>query len=104
MLRRSSKRAFGCLDQRRHEVGVVRRAVHRHLDREHVWVPHRLPHEALHRSDERVVRMVDEQVAGAHRGEHVCGVLLRVGEWRRDHGDPGLVAQLPVPVDVVEAP
>ena len=92
---------FGRLDQRRHEIGVVGRAVHRHLDCEHVGVGHGLPHEALHGSHERVVRVVHEQVARAHGGEHVSGVVLGVREGWRHHGRPGLEAELAVAVDVV---
>ena len=59
--------ALGGADQRRHERRVVARAVHGLLDREHVGVVDRLLDEALDRGRERVVGVVDEDVAVAHR-------------------------------------
>ena len=59
--------ALGRADQRRDERRVVARAVHGLLDREHVRVGDRLLDEALDRGGERVVGVVDEQVALAHR-------------------------------------
>ena len=70
--------ALGGADQRRHQRRVVARAVHGLLDREHVGVVDRLLDEALDRAHERVVRVVEQDVALAHRGQHV-GLLVLVG-------------------------
>ena len=117
MFARSSKRALSstrqtaCLprsvgaDQRRDERRVVARAVHGLLDREHLGVGDGLLDEALHRGRERVVRMVEQDVALAHRGHHV-GLLVTALALRARHrfarrlqarlGDrgPRLVAQV----------
>ena len=87
-------------DQRRLVVG----AIHGQLDRQHVGVRHRLVHEALHAGGERLVRLVDQEVARAHRLEHV-GLLALLGvERTRDNGGPGRIAQLRVPLLVVQLP
>ena len=85
--------ALGRADERRDERRVVARAVDRQLDRQHVGVGDRLLDEALDRRGERVVRVVDEDVALAHRREHVDLAVLalqaRLGDRR-----PRRVAQL----------
>ena len=65
-----------------HQRGVVARAVDGLLDRQHVRVRHGLLDEPLHRGRERVVGMVHEQVAFAHRAEHVG----RSPSWRSRRG------------------
>ena len=91
MLRRSSKRAFSstrhtaCLPRSaasisvRHQRRVVGRAVHGHLDGQHVGVVHGLLHEPLDAAGERVVGVVHQDVARAHGGEHV-GLAVVCGE------------------------
>ena len=82
--------ALGRLDQRRDQRRVVRGAVHGHLDREHVGIAHRLLDEALDAGREGVVRVVDEDVAGAHRRHQVGGPVLAVREGgRRSRGVQG---------------
>ena len=63
-----------------------RRPVQRLLDRQDVRIVGGLGDEPLDRRRERLVRVVDEDVAGADRGEHV-GRLVLVGrdEPRRGH-------------------
>jgi hypothetical protein len=98
---------------------VVRGPVHGHLDREHVRVVDRLLDEPLDAGRERLVRIVDEHVARAHRGEHVGLVVLVPGAGaergirdRRpgdladvrmtiESGDLPQIAQVEQPLDVV---
>ncbi len=68
--------ALGGVDQRRHQRRVVARAVDGLLDREHVRVGHCLLDEALDRGGERVVGMVHEHIAFAHRPEHIGPLAL----------------------------
>ena len=75
--------ALGGFDQRRHQRRVVARAVDGLLDREHVGVGDGLLDEALDRGRERVVGVVDEHVAFAHRAEHV-GALALVADQAGD--------------------
>ena len=76
--------ALGGLDQRRDERRVGARPVDGLLDREHVGVGDRLLDEALDRGRERVVGVVDEDVALAHRREHVG--LLALGSPSSSRG------------------
>ena len=96
--------ALGGADQRRDERRVVARAVHGLLDREHVGVVDGLLDEALDRAHEGVVRVVQEDVALAHRAQHV-GLLVLVGLQRvlRDRR-PRRVAQVRVPGDLDDVP
>ncbi len=88
--------ALGGADQRRDERRVVARPVHGLLDREHVGVGDGLLDEALDRARERVVGMVEQDVALAHRRHHV-GLLALVGQQPRlGDGGPRLVAQVGV--------
>ena len=94
--------AFGGADQRRHQRRVVAGSVHRLLDRQHVGIGDCLDDEALHRTGEGVVGVVDEDVALADRGKHVDRlVVLPLQAWLGDRG-PGLVAQLGVPAGSVD--
>ena len=82
--------ALGGADQRRHERRVVGGAVDGQLDREHVGVGGRLLDQPLDRARERLVGVVDEQVALAHRAEHV-GRLVLLG-LQRAAGSPASTA------------
>ena len=62
------------VDQRLHDRAVVRRAVERLLDRQHVGVRGRLVEEVDHHL-ERFVGVVDDEVLLAHGGEHVARLL-----------------------------
>ena len=73
--------ALGGADQRGNERRVVARPVHGLLDREHVRVVDRLLDEPLDRAHERVVRVVQQDVALAHRAQHV-GLRVLVGLQR----------------------
>ena len=95
---------FRCLDQPGDQRRVVGRAVHGHLDREHVGVLDRLLDEALDAGGERLVGVVHQDVALAHRGENVGLVLLRVAEGGRGDRGPRLVAQVAVAVEPVDLP
>ena len=68
--------ALGGADQRGDQRRVVARAVHGLLDREHVGVVDRLLDEALDRGHERVVGVVQQDVALAHRAQHVRLLVL----------------------------
>ena len=78
---------LGGLDERRDEGRVGAGPVHRLLDRQDVGVVDRLAHERLDGGRERVVGMVDEDVALAHRGEEVGRVSVR--PLQRCLGDSG---------------
>ena len=82
--------ALGGADQRLDDGGVARRPIEGLLDREHVGVLGRLGDEPLGRRGERLIRVVDQDVAGADRGEDV-GRLVLVGrdEARRGDRRPG---------------
>ena len=86
--------ALGGVDQRGHQRRVVGGAVHRQLDREHVRVGDGLLHEALDRGGEGVVGVMHEQVAFAHRGEHVGPLALVAQQPRVCDGAHRWVAQL----------
>ena len=86
--------ALGRADERRDERRVVGRAVHGLLDREHVGVGDRLLDEALDRRRERVVGVVDEDVAAAHLGEEVHALGLLALQARLRDRRPRRVAQL----------
>ena len=89
--------ALGRLDQVRDQRRVGAGAVDRLLDREHVGVGDRLLDEALDRAGERVVGVMDEDVAGSDRREHVA--LLALGaeqQPRRGHRRVRRIAQLVV--------
>ncbi len=73
------------VDQRLHDRAVARRAVQRLLDGEHVRIARRLLEEALHARRERLVRVVDQHVALADRGEEV-GAAVLLGRLERDRG------------------
>ena len=106
MFARSSKRALSstrqtaCLprstraDQRGHERRVVARAVHGLLDGEDLGIGHGLLDEPLDRARERVVRVVDQDVALAHGGHHVRRLVLVGLEPRLGDRRPRLVAQV----------
>ena len=64
---------LGRVDQGVDDRGVARGAVERLLDREHVRVGGRLLDEPLHGGRERVVRVLQEDVAARQRLEHVDG-------------------------------
>ena len=82
--------ALGRPDQRLDDGRVARRSVQRLLDGQDVGVVGRLGDEPLGRGRERLVRMVDEDVAGADRGEHVGRlVVVRRQEPRRRDRRPG---------------
>ena len=70
--------ALGRPDERLDDRRVARRPVQRLLDRQDVRVVGGLGDEPLDRRGERLVRVVDEDVAGADRGEDV-GRLVLVG-------------------------
>ena len=82
--------ALGGPDERLDDRRVARRPVERLLDRQDVRVVGGLGDEPLDRRGERLVRVVDEDVAGADRGEHV-GRLVLVGrdQARRRDRRPG---------------
>jgi hypothetical protein len=81
MFASSSKRAFSSthdhdflaaadrVDEQVHQRRLAAGAVDRHLDGQHRRVEDRLAHE-LHHGLERLERLVQEQVAGAHPLEH----------------------------------
>ncbi len=95
---------LGGLDQQRHQRRVVGGAVHGHLDRQHVRVAHGLLHQPLHAARERVVGVVDQQVAlrAWRRRRRACppGWRTAAGVHRR----PGLLAQLAESVEAVDLP
>ena len=78
--------ALGGADERLDDGRVARRPVERLLDREDVGVVGGLGDEPLDRRGERLVRVVDEDVAGADRGEDV-GRLVLVGRDEARRGD-----------------
>ncbi len=82
--------ALGGPDQRLHDRRVARRPVQRLLDGQDVGVVGGLGDEPLDRRGERLVRVVDEDVAGPDRGEDV-GRLVLVGreQPRRRDRRPG---------------
>ena len=88
--------ALGRVDQRRHQRRVVARAVDGLLDREHVRVGDGLLDEALDRGREGDVGVVHEQVAFAHRAEHVGALALVAQQARVGDPDERLLAQLGV--------
>ena len=81
---------LGGADQVAHDRRVAARPVERLLDRQDVGVVGGLRDEPLDRRGEALVRVVDEDVAGADRGEHI-GRLVLVGrhEPRRHDRRPG---------------
>ena len=116
MFMRSSKRAWSStsataslprsrgVDQGRHQRRVVARAVDRLLDRQHVRVGHRLLDEALDGGGERLVRVVHEQVAFAHRAEHVRVLALAAQQARMRDATDWLLAQLRVSGELHDLP
>ena len=88
--------AFGGVDQRWYQWRVVARAVHGLLDREHVRVRDGLLDEALNRCREGHVRVVHEQIAFAHRPEHVRALALAAEQPRVGDPHEWLLAQLGV--------
>ena len=68
--------ALGGPDERLDDRRVARRPVERLLDREDVGIVGGLRDEPLHRRGKRLVRVVDEDVAGTDRGEHVRRLVL----------------------------
>ena len=96
--------ALGRVDQRRHERRVVARAVDGQLDREDVRVGDRLLDEALDRGGERNVGVVHEQVAFAHRAEHIGTLVLVAQQTRVRDADERLLAQLAVPGQLDQLP
>ena len=68
----------GRVDQRVHDRGVAAGAVERLLDGQHVRVGGGLLDEALHAGGERVVRVVDQDVAVAQAGEDAARRLALV--------------------------
>ncbi len=108
--------ALGGPDERLDDRRIARRAVQRLLDRQHVRVVGGLGDEPLDRCGERLVRVVDQDVAGADRGEHVgrLVVVRRHQPWRGDRrpghglevrpvelGDRPQPGQVEHPADVV---
>ena len=91
-------------DQRPDDRGVAGRPVQRLLDRQDVGVVGGLVDEPLDRGRERLVRVVQEDVAGPHLGEHVDRlVLVRRQQAQRD--DRGVGRRLEVrAVEVGELP
>ncbi len=85
---------LGGVDQRGHQRRVVARAVHGLLDGEHVGVGDRLLHEALDRRGEGLVGVVHEQVAFAHRAEHVGALALAAQQARVGDAADRLLAEL----------
>ena len=85
---------LGRADQRRHHRRVARGAVDRVLDREHVGVVDGLLEEALDRRRERVVGVLDEDVALADGGEQVGRRVALAAQARPRHALPLGVAQL----------
>ena len=82
--------ALGGGDERGDDRRVARGPVQGLLDREDVGVVRGLGDEPLHRRREGLVRVVDEDVAGADLGEDVDGlVLVRADEAERGHRDVG---------------
>ena len=81
--------AFGRPDERLDERRVTGRAVQRLLDRQDVRVVRGLGDEPLHGRGERLVRVVDQDVAGADGREHVRRlVVIGRDEPRRRHRCP----------------
>jgi hypothetical protein len=79
-----------------HERRVVARPVHGLLDREHVGIRDGLVDEALDRRREGVVRVVEQDVAAAHRGQQVGLLVVVALQPRLGDGRPRRVAQLGV--------
>ena len=82
--------ALGGADQRLDDGRVARRPIEGLLDRQDVGVVGGLGDEPLGRRGERLIRVVDQDVAGADRGEDI-GRLVLVGrdEARRGDRRPG---------------
>ena len=86
---------LGGPDQVAHDRRVARRPVERLLDRQDVGVVGGLGDEALDRRGERLVGVVDEEVALPDRGEDVDALVLVARARRGGHdGRPGRVAQV----------
>ena len=81
--RRDLLAVLGGVDERAHHRRVAGRAVQRLLDREHVGVGGRLLHE-LHDRVERLVRVVQQQIAFTNRREHVGLPDQPLGKRRRE--------------------
>src|SRR5262252_5388297 len=73
--RRDGFPRFGGIDKGRYDWRVFRGAVQRLLDRDDVRIIGRLPQE-LHDDIERLVRMVDDNVFRADRGETISAIIL----------------------------
>ena len=81
--------AFGGADERLDQRRVAGRAVERLLDRQDVGIVGGLGDEPLDRRRERLVRVVDQDVAGADGREHVRRlVVIGRDEPGRRHGRP----------------
>ena len=91
-------------DQRRDERRIVARAVHGLLDGEYVGVGDRLFDQPLDRRRERVVGVVQEDVALAHRRHHVDRLGLLGHQPRLRDRRPRRVAQLREPRDLHDLP
>ena len=98
---------FRRLHERRDDARLVAAgAVQRLLDREHGVVARGLLDERLHRVRERVVRVVQQDVAVAHRPEHVAVLAARERRrvLRRERRvlqlGPAQAVQIPQPVQV----
>ena len=96
--------ALGGPDERLDERRIARRAVQRLLDGQDVRIVGGLGDEPLDGRRERLVRVVDQDVAGADRGEDVGRlVLVRRDEPRRRDRRPGRDLEVG-PVQVGDAP
>ena len=84
---------LGALDQRRDERAVAARPVNRGLHRDHVGIAGGGLHERLEAGGERLVRLVDEEVAAADLREQVPrGLGVHEPRWR--HPERRLVLEL----------
>ncbi len=96
---------LGGVDQRRHQRRVRARPVDGLLDREHVGIGDRLLDEPLDRCRERVIGVVEEDVALANRGEDVALLGPLADEQARwGDGGKGRVAELLVARDPDHVP
>ena len=93
---------LGGVDERLDDRAVTAGAVERLLDGEHVRVGGRLLEERLHARRERLVRVVQQDVAAGDRGEDV-GLLGRVARQQADARRRDVLRELQVgPVDALQ--
>ncbi len=76
---------LGRFDQRFHDRGVVRGAIERLLDRNHVGIERGLPQE-LHHHVEAFERMMDDEILGADGGEAIAAMVADAFGEARDIG------------------